>query len=330
LKNFVSDGDLVRNVSNSDVVSVQSLIARSSDTYFFRDRRARNITPPPPEFSFREFWRVLLGCLLTTQQRSTKGSPVDRILEMTPFPLSFEACKAQQSVQRFVLKGIEDFGGIRRGITISSQAAENWTRLERGLWKQAEEWFLSLQQQRSREPERGDSVLEREAAHWADQNFAGLGPKQSRNLWQWLGLTRFEIPLDSRVTNWLNDNLATKIDVKRLGQLRYYESALDGVQAICEKAQVVPCELDAAAFDYEDLGLGNGKIRATTEPGFTNPFGQITIRNTGLPSTDHNQYGYQLACSKCGHVYGANGSDIHERRCPNCQGGRPGIPFMRT
>jgi hypothetical protein len=189
------------------------------------------------------------------------------------------------------------------------------------------EWFERLNQQRGREPRMEHKDLEREAAHWADRSFAGLGPKQSRNLWQWLGLTRYEIPLDSRVTNWVNDNLASKIDAKRLGQLRYYELALDSIQAICEKAEVLPCELDAAAFDYEELGLGKGKVRRTTEPAFINPHGQITIRNTGLPGTDHNQYVYQLGCSNCGHVYGANGSDIYERKCPQCQKGRAGLSF---
>jgi len=127
------------------------------------------------------------------------------------------------------------------------------------------------------------------------------------------------------VTDWVNANLANKIHPKRLNQLNYYETVLDYIQAICDKAGVLPCELDAAAFDFEDLGLGNGTFRSTTDSGFANPHGQITIRNTGTPGTDHNQYVYQVACSGCGHVYGANGSDIFERKCPNCQGGRTGL-----
>jgi hypothetical protein len=127
------------------------------------------------------------------------------------------------------------------------------------------------------------------------------------------------------VTEWVNENLTVKIDAGRLGRLKYYESVLDVLQAICEKAHVLPCELDAAAFDFDDLGLGSDKVRSTTESGFVNLHGQITIRNTLLLGTDHNQYVYQLGCSKCGHVYGANGSDIHERKCPACQGGRDGL-----
>lgn len=310
-------------VNNGDIAAVRNLIERSKDTDFFRERRVRNVTPPPPNFSRADFWRVLIGCLLTTQQRSTKGSAVDRFLDIDTFPLALNACEKQPSVQGFVSKRLESFGGIRRGVTISNQAEENWKRLDGGLWNEAEEWFEDLRQQRLREPQNEDRILEREAAHWADRSFAGLGPKQSRNLWQWLGLTRYEIPLDSRVTEWVNKNLSSKIEVKRLGQLKYYESALDRLRVICEKADALPCELDAAAFDYEDLGLGSS--RGTTETGFVNPNAQVTIRNTGLPGTDHNQYVYQIACSHCGEIYGANGSDIFERKCPRCQRGKPGL-----
>ena len=147
----------------------------------------------------------------------------------------------------------------------------------------------------SRKKEISSSSARRPTGRIGD--FAGLGPKQSRNLWQWLGMTRYEIPLDSRVTNWVNTNLTGKIEPKRLNDLRYYESVLDYLQGICHKADVLPCELDAAAFDYEDLGFGSTKEPTTTEPGFVNLNGQVTIRNTGLPGTDHNQYVYQIACS---------------------------------
>ncbi len=66
---------------------------------------------------------------------------------------------------------------------------------------------------------------------------------------------------------------------------------------------------------------------ATTRPGYENSNGQIVVRATGLPGTDHGQYIYVLRCRRCGHEYGANGSDIFQRRCPACQGGAPGLPF---
>lgn len=65
----------------------------------------------------------------------------------------------------------------------------------------------------------------------------------------------------------------------------------------------------------------------TTKSGFINRNGQVVIRNTGKPGTDHGQTIYQLACTECGDIYGANGSDIFERKCPQHQSGAPGLAF---
>jgi hypothetical protein len=65
----------------------------------------------------------------------------------------------------------------------------------------------------------------------------------------------------------------------------------------------------------------------TTEPGYRNRNSQTVLRSTGLAGTDHGQSVYVLQCGQCKHEYGANGSDIFQRRCPVCQGGRPGLVY---
>ena len=65
----------------------------------------------------------------------------------------------------------------------------------------------------------------------------------------------------------------------------------------------------------------------STQPGFTNKSGQTVVRATDLPGTDHFQSIYVLRCGQCTQEYGANGSDIWQRICPNCQGGAPGLSF---
>ena len=65
----------------------------------------------------------------------------------------------------------------------------------------------------------------------------------------------------------------------------------------------------------------------TTRIGYINPNGQKCHGTFGVYGTDHNQYAYRLECLKCGYVYGANGSDIAARLCPQCQGGVEGIQY---
>lgn len=69
------------------------------------------------------------------------------------------------------------------------------------------------------------------------------------------------------------------------------------------------------------------ETKGTTTVGYVNLNGQVVIRNTGLPGNDHNQKIYQLGCSLCGEVYGANGSDNFDRKCPKCQDGAAGLQF---
>jgi hypothetical protein len=68
----------------------------------------------------------------------------------------------------------------------------------------------------------------------------------------------------------------------------------------------------------------------TVEIGYLNRHGQQCCGHCGVPGTDHSQYAYKTECTICGYVYGANGSDMHERRCPECQGGAPGIRYWQV
>ena len=71
---------------------------------------------------------------------------------------------------------------------------------------------------------------------------------------------------------------------------------------------------------------GRRKRKGTTEIGYVNRNQQEVIRPTGKHGTDHGQYVYVLRCRTCRHEYGANGSDIFLRRCPNHDRGAPGLP----
>ena len=85
--------------------------------------------------------------------------------------------------------------------------------------------------------------------------------------------------------------------------------------------------------DWNELVLGGAERYArqsrsgkgTTQPGYRNRSGQVVVRRTNRPGNDHNQVVYELECGGCGHRYGANGSDIWQRKCPECGGGQPGL-----
>ena len=239
-------------VRTSDIRAIQHLLGSTSKKKFVRDRLRRNVTGKPFRFSRERFWRVMMGCLMTTQQKSGPDSAVARFMRIEPFPLRLSTC-SKLGVRGLVRRKLSKFGGIRRGPTIAKQAAANYRWLEAGGWKLVAEQYENLLKRRARAPQEGDREVERSAATFIAENLNGFGPKQARNLWQGLGMTRYEIPLDSRITKWLNENvLGLKLNSTVLGDRAYYEFVLDGIEALCSKARVLPCVLDGAIFSSFD------------------------------------------------------------------------------
>jgi thermostable 8-oxoguanine DNA glycosylase len=94
---------------------------------------------------------------------------------------------------------------------------------------------------------------ERKSVEIIIDNLKGFGPKQSRNLLQSLGLTKFEIPIDSRITKWLTAfGFPMKLSATALSDKNYYNFVLDGFQKICEACDIFPCVMDAAIFSSFD------------------------------------------------------------------------------
>ena len=60
----------------------------------------------------------------------------------------------------------------------------------------------------------------------------------------------------------------------------------------------------------------------STDIGYVNKNNQKNNGITPHEGTDNNQYFYEMECLNCGHKYYANGTDIWQRKCPACQGGR--------
>lgn len=184
----------------------------------------------------------MVGCLLTTQQRSGPESNIARFLRFRPFQLSYNICMKQRNVEIYAYNSLTSFGGIRRTNRIANDISVNLSRLENGLWPELISKLRQLKTESS-------SKLERNIANYIDDNFQGFGPKQSRNLLQWMGLTLYEIPIDSRITKWLNDfGFPVKLNAAGLGDRYYYQFVSDGIQQLCKSSDIYPCIFDAAIF----------------------------------------------------------------------------------
>jgi len=192
-------------------------------------------------------------CQLTSQQRSGPSSPISKFLLTKPFAISLKECAQTPDIERFVQQKLTSFGGIRFGPTIAKRLSNNYEILNSGEWERLEHLADELERQRRLNPVPSHFDLERKAARYMQDTFSGFGPKQSRNYWQSLGLTRYEFVLDSRVLKWLqNLGFPLPLSSMALGEEDYYCFISDLLRDWCVRVSVLPCLLDAAIFSSFD------------------------------------------------------------------------------
>ncbi len=233
-------------ISDEDVRHVQELVRQQADNALVRERRAKNLSEDKPQVRKKQFWSQMVSMRLTSVQRSGPNSHVANFIRKKPFPLGYDAACGANRVETFVAKTLKDAGGIRHGKTIARQLAWNFHLLEEGEWACALQKCNRLIRPVSR-------ATEKAVADYIQETFQGFGPKQSRNFLQALGLTRYEIPIDSRITKWLNEfGFPVHLSAMALADSNYYNFVSDGIQLLCAESDVFPCVLDAAIFALID------------------------------------------------------------------------------
>jgi hypothetical protein len=245
--------------SEEEISNVRGIVDEQENNPFVQKRRDQNVVEAEINITADQFWNAHLAALLTSQQRSGPDSHVSQFLKGDIHTVSLSQCRDVKMIGEYVSETLEEHGGIRYYNNIGDACERNLERLDAGGWDELWSELEKIIQMRKREPRDSDYVVEREVATYLSEGFAGegfhrVGSKQARNILQILGLSRFEIPLDSRITKWLNVNLGLPYDVSGSGlsNSEYYHFILDIVQDSCSTADVLPCIFDAAVFSSYD------------------------------------------------------------------------------
>jgi hypothetical protein len=226
--------------SPEDSRRYRDLIATFQDSQVARDRHRRNVLRRGIVLSQNRFWNRLVCCLLTTQQRSGEGSGLSKFIKSKPKLLSYSHCLLAQDLGKAAARELSA-AGLRRGDVISGQ-------VEAAREVMAKYWPEILSRLKT-VLDNPTAEKERHVATYLQDRFVGLGPKQSRNLIQWLGLSIYEIPLDSRVMKVLKDlRFPVPLSPKALSDEAYYRFVEDGLQLHLKAINVYPCIFDACAF----------------------------------------------------------------------------------
>lgn len=199
------------------------------------------------DLSKKNLWRALVGCQVTTQQRSGPKSVVSKFLNSKSPALSTTACRNATNLHGMLEHEVSR-AGLRRAPTIAGNLASIWARLDAGEWKGLIEQLETLRTYPTILKER--SVVD----YLLGGKYPGLGQKQARNFIQWVGVSRYEIPLDSRVLKKMKEFGASFVPSgSALTDKTVYLFVQDCLQQVSRSLEIYPCMLDACIFSSFDI-----------------------------------------------------------------------------
>jgi len=204
-------------------------------------RLSRNIERSNIDISIQSVWTHLVRCLLTTQQRSGARSRVSQFINSNAQLFSLEFCRDSNDLASVAKAALKE-SGLRRTDGIAAEINNAIEFFRSGSFQEFELKLQSITKETA-------VKRERNVARWIQRQFKGFGPKQSRNLIQWLGLSQYEIPLDSRMAKVLRKlDFPVPLSSAALADEEYYCFVEDGLHIILSRIEVVPCIFDACAF----------------------------------------------------------------------------------
>ncbi|HPD64590.1 MAG TPA: hypothetical protein P5050_04835 [Bacteroidia bacterium] len=231
-------------ITQTDIDKVKKVVT-DNENAFLKMRQLRNVEKKNIVIDKDKIIKTMIMCLLTSQQRSGPNSKVGKFLRLDPFPITNDVLTEDNNLEQFIKTTLQQNGLTRYVNRISSFFTSNYTKISNNNWSLLDTLQGLINSDSKQE--------ERKIADKLANDFDGFGPKQSRNFLQALGLTKYEIPIDSRITNWLNNfGFPVKLTSSALGDTGYYHFVSDGIQELCEKANIYPCILDAAIFSSFD------------------------------------------------------------------------------
>lgn len=205
------------------------------------DRLTKNVKRLGITLTKDSIWRVMLGCQVTSAQRSGPDSLVSQFMKSSSKALIYRECKKQENLEEFICSEIKK---LRFNAKISRQLGQIFEYLEDGGWTPLLTVLKTIEYSTTKDKEH--AVVE----HLTSGNFPGLGPKQARNFIQGLGLSQYVIPLDTRIFSRMKEYGISPVPKKGegMGKEPLYRFFEDGLGQIAKKLGVLPCILDACTF----------------------------------------------------------------------------------
>lgn len=226
-----------------EFITTERSVLLKAPPQLYQERLTKNVRrhfeKPTPQI----IWRELVCAILSSQQKSGKGSSIEKLRQREETTLHW-AQKQGDKLEARLAKLYQKFG-IHFSKNKAKFIAASWLRLDTaGGWPVLNAVIEMLA---TTTP---NLEKERTAADVVQALFPGVGPKQARNFLQMLGITQWVVPIDSRMRAVLKDLGFPDLPVQ-LQQPKVYQMSEDLIQEICRELpdlNILPCEFDALAF----------------------------------------------------------------------------------
>ncbi len=230
-------------VSEVDLKKITDFVNQQSNVHV-ANRIARNINYQDLLINRDTMIHSLLYSMVLLNQRHSIYPQIESVFQNNSSQFHYETIINVPDVKKYIFETLK-----KHGITVDINKSpefftNNFDLLESTNWVLLDILTKNLYQKL-------DKQAEREIADYVDTMFKGFGSIEARIFLQHLGLIKYEIPIDSVVSDWLNNfNFPIKLSTTALQDRNYYHFVSDGIQLLCKKANVYPCVLEAAIHSY--------------------------------------------------------------------------------
>jgi thermostable 8-oxoguanine DNA glycosylase len=228
--------ELIWKLNDSDINKVRDYVSKNKNPKVERviDRNINHIDRTIDKDSLL---RTMLICLLSSDTDYYPESKVEQILKKKPYLLNYQYLFKVQNIEILFQEVFQTFGIMKYVKKVPGFFTTNFDYLEETDWDLESEIRKAIDHELTK-------ADERKLADMVDKSFKGFGSKEARCFLLELGVTRYEIPIDSKLIKWLeNFGFPIKFSKTALQDILFYHFVSDGIQKLCEISEINPCVL---------------------------------------------------------------------------------------
>lgn len=235
---------IIWELNDSDIKKITDIVD-NNQTPFVANRIIKNINRKGIILNKDIILKNMFICLFTPQHGSDQDKRLSSFFNKEPFVLTEKYLLNKFNIENEVLQVLKSHG-ITPSEKVINSFVRNYFYLLQSNWEIITKLKNCAQGNYTKSQER-------DLADNIDTMFKGFGSIQSRRFLQTLGLTKYEIPINSKTIEWLkNFGFPISFSPIALQDKSFYHFISDGIQLLCEKATIYPCVFDAAIYSFYD------------------------------------------------------------------------------